>query len=66
MKCLQCVKEGKKSKVYIGGSSTTLLGVSRYYDEDGNYHVYDPNIITTNYLCSNGHFWSEQQDPNRR
>ena len=55
MKCPKCEEEGKRSKVYVGGSSSTLLGWTPYYDEDGNYHNNDPNRITTNYSCSEGH-----------
>lgn len=59
MKCPECKKLGLKSKVYVGASSTTLLAFTPYYDEEGNYHHNDPNVITTSYTCSNGHSWWE-------
>jgi len=59
MKCPECVKEGKRSKVYPGMTFRTLLAWSVHFDEDGEYHVDDPNITTTSYSCSNGHKWSE-------
>ncbi len=59
MMCPECVKEGKKSCVYIGTSTTTLLAWTPYYDEDGGYHNENPNRITTQYSCSNGHRWAE-------
>lgn len=59
MKCLTCQKEGKKSMVYIGISTSTCMGIQEYYDEEGRYHYHDPNYITANYSCSNGHTWSE-------
>ncbi|GAH86400.1 unnamed protein product [marine sediment metagenome] len=59
MRCPECEKNGLKSKVYVGTSSTTLLASYPYYDEEGNYHCDDPNTITTSYSCSNGHSWSE-------
>jgi len=59
MKCPQCIKEGKRSKVYVGLSVTTTAGTESYYDEDGNFHFHDPNVTTTQYNCSNGHKWEE-------
>ena len=59
MKCPECQKQGLKSKVYVGSSTTTLLAFQPYYDEEGNYHYDDPNTIYTSYSCSNGHSWTE-------
>ncbi len=59
MKCPECVKRGNKSKVYVGCSSTTLVGWIPYYDEDGKFVSNDPNTTTTSYSCSLGHRWSE-------
>jgi len=59
MKCPQCIKEGKKSTVYPGVSTTTLMYFPPFYDEDGKYHHHDGNTITTSYGCSNGHKWTE-------
>ena len=59
MKCPQCTKEGKKSQVYPGMCTTTLLFCPPYYDEDGKYHNHDSNTTTTQYKCSNGHEWVE-------
>jgi len=58
MKCPECVSEGKKSIVYPGSSSTTLMGFQRYYDEDGVFHEHDPNDIQSHYSCGNGHQWT--------
>lgn len=61
MKCNQCVREGKRSKVFQGMTSSTLMGGGGpYYDEDGSYHRHDPNTISTTYKCSNGHKWVEK------
>jgi hypothetical protein len=57
MRCPQCKEESKKSVVYPGLSTTTLMGWFPYYDEEGNYHNHDPNIHTTAYRCSNEHRW---------
>jgi hypothetical protein len=60
MKCKQCQEANLRSKVYIGGQTTTCIGFSYYYDEDGKLHDHDPNTITTSYSCSNGHNWVEE------
>lgn len=55
MKCPVCEKEDKKSKVFIGHSTSTLLAWTPYYDEDGKFVNENPNTRTTTYSCSNGH-----------
>ena len=60
MKCAECETLGKRSRVVVGGSRTTLLGYSPYYDEEGLYHNHDPNTITTEYCCSEGHVWERR------
>lgn len=62
MKCPQCVKQGKKSKVYIGMSSRTAAYCPPFYDEDGVYHLHDSNITHTDYRCSNRHGWTEREE----
>jgi hypothetical protein len=59
MKCPVCEKEEKKSCVYPGMSTSTLMYCLPYYDEEGKYHSHDTNTHTTQYSCSNGHNWSE-------
>ncbi|PWU07235.1 MAG: hypothetical protein C5B43_00645 [Verrucomicrobia bacterium] len=64
MKCPECIKEGKKSTLNIGGMSVTAAGYRNYYDEDGDYHHHDPNKHKTYYSCSNGHiFYKEYYTP---
>lgn len=60
MRCPECIEGGVKSRVFTNGSSTTLMGHSPYYDEDGRYHNHDPNIRQSSYRCSNGHAWSQE------
>ncbi len=56
MKCERCTRAGLKSKLYIGGSITTLLARGDdYYDENGKFIDDNPNTITTSYSCTNGH-----------
>jgi len=61
MKCVECVAEGKRSKVNIGMTTVTAAGIHSFYDEDGNIHVHDPNIRSTQYSCSEGHTWTDQR-----
>ena len=58
--CKFCAAEGKKSKITVKGKVTQLMCINRFYDEDGKYHVHDPNLIWTSYYCSAGHEWEEK------
>ena len=60
MKCPQCVKEGKRSKVYPHGGSVTAMYCPPFYDEDGKYHNHDSNTRTQSFSCSEGHRWIER------
>lgn len=59
MICEECQKEGLKSTIRIGVSSSTLAYCPPFYDEEGRLHHHDPNINTINYSCSNGHNFSK-------
>jgi hypothetical protein len=63
MICPQCKAEGKKSHVYPGHSTSTLMYCPPFYDEEGRYHNHDMNTHTTYYRCSNGHEWAENSSP---
>jgi hypothetical protein len=59
MKCRECVKEGKTSRLYGGDSCfTTCMRTQHYYDESGTEHIHDPNGSTYTYSCSEGHRYS--------
>lgn len=58
MKCEECIKLKKKSKVFERVGSSTLMNIISFYDEQGQYHYHDNNIYTKNYECSNGHSFS--------
>jgi len=58
MKCLQCVEKGERSSISIGANTTTLMGHTPYYDEDGVFHNHNPNRSTVVYSCSKGHSWT--------
>ena len=61
MKCPECVKEGKKSRVMPGISTRTCMyAPPGYYNEDGEWvNIPDPNKTTTQYRCSEGHDFQE-------
>jgi hypothetical protein len=63
MICKECQSRGVKSSIHELGSMTTLMGVSRSWDEDGNERLHDPNVTTTHYRCSNGHEWEDKVGP---
>ena len=58
MICKECMEEGRESEIYHVLSSATQLGYQPYYDKKGQFHAHDPNIIITEYECSNGHIWT--------
>jgi len=55
MICPKCKEDGTISTLYVGTSSSTLMGHAIFYDEQGVYHSHDPNNVCTSYQCSNGH-----------
>lgn len=57
MKCPTCVESGQRSTVHEGAVTTTLMGFSPFYDEDGAYHSHNPNRSSVSMECSNGHRW---------
>lgn len=61
MKCPECVKEGKKSRITQDVTRltfTTDVYCAPYWDEEGNRHIHDLNTTTTSYECSKGHKWT--------
>ena len=58
MICETCKAEGKTSRVFDRGGSTTCAYYQPFYDENGKWHNHDGNITTTGYECSNGHRWT--------
>jgi hypothetical protein len=61
--CRECLSRSWFSTVYLMGTSTTLLGSShrRFWDEYGNEHYHDPNIVTKTYSCTKDHWWAEEE-----
>ena len=55
MICPECKEQGLKSKVFQDQSRTTLICAETFWDEEGEYHIHDPNVTTTEYHCSNEH-----------
>lgn len=59
--CPDCREGGLTSRVTVGPSTVTCMAGQQFYDEQGRFHDHDPNTMTTQYSCSNGHVWSSQQ-----
>lgn len=61
MRCPECVREEFKSKVNILGHASTAMGTVQFFDENGMYHCHDSNIMTTQYSCTNGHYFKSER-----
>ena len=57
IKCCECMKQKKKSHVYIEMKIKTLMKNSPCYDKNGKYNHCDKNIIKIYFKCSNNHEW---------
>jgi len=60
MICKKCESENRKSTISIRNCPVTDLVIDQYYDQDGEYHIHDPNRIISALICSNGHVWDEE------
>lgn len=57
MKCPECERTGRQSKLYMPDSyfSTAMGGSETYYDEEGQYHHHEVNSSSGQGHCSNRH-----------
>jgi len=56
VKCPLCVKDGLTSTIRVPGRGvSTDSCVKCFYDETGEFHRHDPNLLTQPLLCSRGH-----------
>lgn len=55
MICEMCREAGETSIVRVLGTKETLIPKDHYWDEEGQEHLHNPNIVTTKFRCSNGH-----------
>ena len=62
MRCPTCVANKQESFVYPGMSRTTCAYYQPFYDKEGKYHHHDGNTTTTDFSCSNGHQWIDNQN----
>ena len=53
----------KEPAIVRYGELTTLVGYSRFTDDNGKEHHHDDNCLKQNFACSNDHVWqlSEQR-----
>ena len=59
MKCGQCKREGKRSRLYPGARIGNSLRDCMYYGEDSTLKYEHSSPITTFYSCSYGHRFKE-------
>ena len=59
MRCLECIKENKRSIVTQGITTSYAIYRPIQYDENGHLIQNTNKDSQTQYSCSNGHSWSE-------
>jgi hypothetical protein len=55
MTCPECDDRNKTSIVYLRSTKRTDLGFTASDPAKGTPHLHDPNLLTEQYECSNGH-----------
>jgi hypothetical protein len=58
--CKKCKDSGQLSTIRSLGTSQTLMTKDHFFDEQGDEHSHNPNIVTTLFRCSNGHRFQER------
>jgi hypothetical protein len=59
MICKKCQDSGQRSIVRILGTKKGDIPKDFFFDEEGVEHSHDPNVVTTQFRCSNGHRFQE-------
>ena len=52
--CHECYKNRELNALHVKESQTTRADVHTFREHE-KYHVHDPNITTTTYVCHKGH-----------
>jgi hypothetical protein len=62
MLCPQCQASGQRSIVRVErtGTPDQKQQTDVFWDEAGDHHSHNPNIVVTEYKCSNGHHFAER------
>jgi hypothetical protein len=62
MICPTCSAAGQRSTLRIIPAKPAIhpLPKDEYFDEAGEWHSHNPNVIITHYRCSKGHKFSER------
>jgi hypothetical protein len=58
--CPVCANTAQRSTVRITRTNSGALPKDHYFDEEGAEHSHNPNIVVTEYSCSNGHRFAER------
>ncbi|KKN03026.1 hypothetical protein LCGC14_1111770 [marine sediment metagenome] len=59
--CPRCQLKGNKSKIHPEGGQRTQMAPTVFWDEEGELHVHDRNVLTSKYHCSRDHRWEESE-----
>jgi hypothetical protein len=60
MICPECQRFNQRSIIRITRTTPGSLAKDHYFDEDGVEHTHNPNVVVTEYSCSNGHRFAER------
>jgi hypothetical protein len=60
MICPTCASTNERSTVRVIRTTPGALPKDHFWDEDGNEHSHNPNVIVTEYQCSNSHRFAER------
>jgi hypothetical protein len=58
--CPACFASHQRSTVRITRTTPGAQSKDHYFDEDGAEHSHNPNVVVTEYECSNGHRFAER------
>jgi hypothetical protein len=58
--CSKCSTAGLRSTIRNLGCKQTQMPKDHFFDEEGEEHSHNPNIVTTLFRCSNGHRFDER------
>jgi hypothetical protein len=58
--CPHCRQAGQLSTVRVLRTTEPKAPKDHYFDEQGAEHSHNPNIVITEFVCSNGHRFAER------
>ena len=53
--CYECYEKGKENELKFRKSTSTLMHVNEFFDDNAVAHRHDPNLTLLYYECDAGH-----------